>query len=235
MKRFAVILIIAVLAFGCVFAGTATGSTVSGKDTASNGTNNEKFVVKTKIGSIYPVYQIVGTGSNSTTATSAASSYPEIEGVVSTDADGKEWLSVSVELDHFGVTDNDLAKRASKTNIRYKGAVEVTITAGTLINQRTNASSTATEYVYSSGDAVVGTTPWTAETFSETTDNFTCALKGTATANTATFTATYANGKKVATAKNAVKIASGSFKWDITDLTAGDTYKADVTVTYTAQ
>ena len=235
MKRFAVILIIAVLALGCVFAGTATGSTVNNKDTASDGTNNEKFVVKTKIGSIYPVYQIVGTGSNSATATSAASSYKEIEGVVSTDSNGKEWLSVSVELDHFGVTGNDLTNRASKTNIRYKGVVNVKITAGKLINQRTNASSTATEYVYSSGDAVVGATAWKAETFSETTGNFTCALNGTATANTAEFTATYVNGKKVATATNAVKIASGSFKWDITDLTAGDTYKAEVTVTYTAQ
>ena len=225
MKRFAVILIIAVLALGCVFAATNdTGNGDTGVINPTGGTSGDKFVVKTTIKSIFPVYEIKGTGKDSATATSGDDA-EEVEGILSEDGD---YLSINVSLYHYGKADNDMSTDAAKANIRYQGNVTVTISAGHLINQTSGVTSSSTDHVYESGDATVGDIAWTKV---GTYENFGAEVTS---ANAATVIAKYENGKKVA-GTTANEIAKGSFKWDISGLTAGDTYKADVTVTYTAE
>ena len=221
MKRFAVILIIAVLALGCVFA--ATGD-------SKNSTDKQKFIVKTTIGKVYPVYQIKGTNDASGSATSSSEGTNEVEGILSTD--GKS-ISINVELDHFGYVDNDTTK--AKTDIRYKGAVTVKITAGELKNTYTESGATTSITADTDGHIYQSAAPTAGKFTGADTTNFDASDCAASTNNYATVTATYTNGKAVATGTSAVKIASGSFTWNIESLTAGDTYKADVTVTYTVE
>ena len=222
MKRFALILIVAVLALGCVFADTVD---------KHNPTSGDKFVVKTTIGVVYPVYQIVGINETAavTSATSSKAGNKEVEGILSNDGDS---ISIKVELQHFGYTGN-LTTNAL-TDIRYKGSVNVTITANPLINQfekdGTKITADTDGHVFSSANPTVGAFTGT------TVDNFksTCSDASTSS-NEVLVKAEYTNGLKVATGSGVKAIANGSFTWDISKLTAGDTYKADVVVTYEVQ
>ena len=222
MKRFAVILIIAVLALGCVFADTTSTS-------SKNVNSGNKFVVKTTIPQVVPVYKLIGY--NTTTlgdkgyveATAAGTN--EIEGITSTES-GSDYVSINVSLKHFGYTDNDTTK--AKTNIKYRGTVKVDIEASVLKNTYTaGTGDTSVDHVMESGAAVAGT--WAGSTDT----NFKATTSGTA--NKVTVSAQYTNGKTVATGTGEKQIANGSFKWDITELTPGDTYEADVTITYTVE
>lgn len=209
MKKIAIVLMMALLVLGCVFAATDS----------KNSTNNDKFVVKTTIGQIYPVYELVGKNTTASVTSAKAAAAQEINGILSADGDS---LSIKVELNHYGVKNND-TETSTKVDIRYKGAVTVTITAGKLENQATNTTGRVEESeLPTAGDFT---------TYDAGVDNFTAS--SSKTNNKVEITATYENGKKVATGANAVKIADGEFTWDISGLTAGDTYKADVVVTYT--
>ena len=224
MKRFAVILIIAVLALGCVFADV---------DDSKNKNNNTGFVVYTTINTVYPVYEIVGSDGQTKDVTANSDMDQKIEGKLSDDGDH---ITITTTLNHFGMKNNDMS--SSKTDIRYKGAITVTITASELINKTTgltfsDASSVAAnveasnKHVYKSGLPTAGD-------FTNNNDkNFTAVC--TNENNTVKVTATYTNGQKVPTSSDSVKIAAGSFDWDISKLTAGDYYEADVVVTYTIQ
>ena len=220
MKRFAVILIIAVLALGCVFA--ATGDS---QRTSSNSVNDgHKFYVETTIGTVYPVYQIVGTGNNSVTVTSAKDDKSN-KVVAKLSSDGKS-VSVDVALQQFGMKDNDITSTtATKTTIRWYGNVTVTITASKLTNSVTTSGHTQA----SDAPALTGFTA--VESLSNVTIE-----DATATASTG-YTAdalklTY-NGKVVSGSDSAQTVANGGFTWNIENLTAGDTYTADVVITYT--
>ena len=224
MKRFAVILIIAVLALGCVFADV---------DDSKNKNNDTGFVVYTTIKTVYPVYEIVGSDGQTKDVTANSAKDQKIEGKLSGNGDH---ITITTTLNHFGMKDNDM--NSSKTDIRYKGVITVTIEASELINKTTgltfsDASSVAANaeasnnHVYKSGLPTAGTFT------NENADNFTAAC--TNENNTVKVTATYTNGQKVSTSSNSVKIAAGSFDWDISKLTAGDYYEADVVVTYTIQ
>ncbi len=220
MKRFAVILIIAVLALGCVFAASS-----------QNSTSGNKFVVTTTIDEIFPVYQIVGSNgsSSSATVTSAeASKAGEIEGKVTT-VGSSDYLSIDVALQHYGLKDN-VAGASDMVNIKYSGNVTVEIAAGALKNTYETGTDTDSRHKMESGAAVVGDTAWTAYSDAKNT-NFSATVTS---GNAAKVVATY-SAKPVSTGDSAVTIATGSFKWDITDLTPGDTYEADVTVTYTVE
>ncbi len=216
MKKFAVVLIIAVLALGCVFAES-----------------NHSFKVTTKIGEIQPVYKIVGTNDDNKSAESSADGTNEVVGILSTDGDS---ISINVALKHFGYKNNTAG---NLDDIWYNGSVSVTITAGKLQNaylakDGTTKLTDTTGHVAASNDPTTGA--FTANTTNTgTAKNVTvtgCAAS--TTSNVATISVVY-NGMKVATGTNELEIASGSFKWDISTLTAGDTYKADVTVTYTVE
>ncbi len=210
MKKFAIVLMMALLVLGCVFAAT----------TSKDANNGDKFVVKTTINTIYPVYQIVGSNNNSESVTSAHASgtVPEIEGIVDED---NQTLTIKVSLQHFGMKDNDMDTN-TKVSIRYSNNVDVTITGSEL----KNTSSNETGHVQSSSLPSVrfNVIPSTTETKLEL-------VKKSVSNNVATITAKYSG--LVNTKDKAVEIASGSFTWDISTLTSGDTYKADVVVKYT--
>ena len=224
MKRFAVILIIAVLALGCVFADV---------DDSKNKNNDTGFVVYTTIKTVYPVYEIVGSDGQTTGETANSDKGEKIEGKLSDDGDS---ITITTTLNHFGMKDNDM--NSTKTDIRYKGAITVTITASELINKTTgltfsDASSVAANAEASNNHVYKSGLP-TAGTFTNANDdNFTAAC--TNENNIVEVTATYTNGQKVPTSSNSVKIAAGSFDWNISKLTAGDYYEANVVVTYTIQ
>ena len=224
MKRFAVILIIAVLALGCVFATAGDSQNTA----AQNANSGDSLVVTTTIGKIYPVYQIVASN-NQTTVTSAKSPSSAIEGILINDGDG---IQINIDLQHFGKAGNNLD--SDNASIRYYGSVEVTIEAGALINQmkgitKTTSPDTVTteNHVYMSATPTAGTfTPITA------TDNFSV-TDTSSSSNKVTMKANYINGQKVETGTGVAVISSGSFTWDISKLTAGDTYNANIKVTYT--
>ena len=220
MKMFAVILIIAVLALGCVFAETT-----------------DKFKVKTTISKIYPNYSITGkNGTDSENVNSANASTVdadkkgtyEIEAIQNKNSTTGEVESVSINvfLNHFGYNENNSTK--GKCAIRYTGDVTVTVAAGKL----TNSVSTS-GHVSTSGIPTLSNQKYDYIT----TDDFGAATGTPASVTDATafgVTASYKTGKKVGDT-NANTIASCTFTWDVTGLTAGDTYKADVVVTYTVQ
>ena len=225
MKRFAVILIVAVLAIGCVFAA-AGDSQRTDTNTANSGHN---FYVETTINAIYPVYQITGTNENEKVTSKAADVSNKITGELS--SDGKT-ISVNVALQQFGMTDNDLSA-ATKAAIRYFGDVTVTIKAGklTLVKE---TGKTYTDHTEASGVP-------TLKDFTAVTglDNVTIADGTADTTATSDYTAdalklTY-NGKVVTGSESVQTVAEGGFTWNIEELTAGDTYRADVVVTYTAE
>ena len=218
MKRFALILIVAVLALGCVFADIKTQ------------TSGDKFTVTTEIEKVYPVFQLIGSSTidGTTTTKEATTAGNEIAGMVDGDT-----LKINVILNHFGKTNNDMSNALAA--IRYKGNVDVTISAGQLVN-KTEGATAASGHVMNSGDATNGAfTGIGAETDNFYSDNVT-----TTGASSVKITCHYVNGKKVAydTSAKVAKIeqiSTGSFSWDISDLTAGDIYKADVTITYTVE
>ena len=227
MKRFAVILIIAVLALGCVFA-TKGDSQRTDSNTANSG---HDFYVYTTINTVYPVYQITGTNTNGSVTSEADNLENKIEGQLS--SDGKT-ISVNVALQQFGMTDNDLTKdNNSKAAIRYFGNVTVTIKAGKLT--LVDADGSKAKAGHKTASAVPTLTDFTAATITNVT-----IADGTADATaTSDYTAdalqlTY-NGKVVTGSDSVQTVANGGFTWNIEDLTAGDTYRADVVVTYTAE
>lgn len=226
MKRIIITLLMVLLAFGFAFA--ATGD-------SKNATSGDSFVVYTIIKPVYPVYEIVGSNGQTAgiTATSKTASRDIIEGKLSADGD---YISITTTLYHFGKIDNDMDK--GKTNIRYKGVVHVQIEAKEL-NLETDGSisgktiTDTTDHVLQSDLPIASS-----QNYSVTTLNyFTSAEDTSVTAadNKLNVLATYTNGMKVETGTESKAVASCIFTWDISELTAGDTYKADVIVTYTVE
>ncbi len=236
MKKFAIVLMMALLVRGCVFANAGdTGDDTTGKITPETATSGDKFYVSVKISPVYPVYQIVGyTGTDETTSPSAVSTKTGEESIVGTLNEEGTKLTVKVAIQHYGVKENNInVVSPTKTDIRYKGTVKVTVTAKELINQDSTAVADPLEvnsenHVYKSNLPVA--TAFTAKTGIA---NLTVTANA-ASDNTASITAEYINGKKVETGSTAVTIANDCvFTWsDIDALTGGDSYKAEVIVTY---
>ncbi len=214
MKRFAVILIIAVLALGCVFAATGDSQKTDGQ----NVTSGDKVIVTTDINVIYPVYMI--TASNGADTEDSASTAKEITARKVYDGTTHELTKVQIDvaLKHFGYLENDTEK--AKTYIRYAKNVKVYIVAKELKN-----TTTADGHVASSSIPRI-VTPTTIPT----SDDF--AASATDVDNKLTVEAQYKTGKRVGNETFNQQIASCTFEWDVLELTAGDTYKADIIVTY---
>ncbi len=241
MKRFAVILIIAVLALGCVFADdTKVYSGKDGKVADYNATANKNTIlVTTTIDTVYPVYQIVaytsGTASGATIV-SGTESYT-IAGDTSTE--GK--VSVKIGVQHYGWTGNDTAA-STKKDIRYIGTVNVSVSAGELKNKKTGIAEAAANVVSTDGHVYMSATP-TATAFSslssvndktDTSIKLLTVTAGTTSANSTGVSAKYENGQALTGTATATTIAEGAtFTWDTTKLTAGDSYEATITITYT--
>lgn len=213
MKKFAIVLMMALLVLGCVFA--AAGDS---KDANSG----DKFVVKTTIDVIYPVYQIIGSNDTTTEASvHPSASVPEIEGKKVYTSGQLTNITIDVSLIHFGHKENDTTK--DKTYIRYAKNVTVTIEAKKLEN-------TLTSLPDGHVDVSANPTVTASAGITETAD-----FKDTVTSsdNKVTVVAEYLTGKKVGNETFDQTIATCTFNWDVTNLTVGDTYKADVIVTYT--
>ena len=233
MKRFALILIVAVLALGCVFADTAV---VTSKDA----NNNDKVIVYTKVKVVYPVYEIVATeGQSSTVEAVSSETGNTIEAKTSTTDENK--VSIKITLNHFGVSSNDMNQLADggkgKTDIRYNGFVHVSVEATKLnlvIDGRYSAPviSDTTNHVTESKVPSKSDDKYNLTTL----ENFTSKKDPDVadSVNTLNVLATYEKGLKVLTGAESKSIASCVFTWDTSILTAGDTYEADVVVTYTA-
>ena len=234
MKRFAVILIIAVLALGCVFAAT-TG--VDSTNKVAGTTSGNKIYVVTTIGRVYPVYQIVAyTGDSEDASGSVTSAATEYSATASnkivgakTIENGKEIVSVKIAIQHYGLENND-ASSSKIVDIRYNGTVKVTVEASALQNVSTgyDTQDKAEAEKHAWETAVSSVTA-----FTEKDSTYCDVTAATAETASAAVTAVYGNGT-VEINGAAQTIANGCvFKWDTTNLTAGDTYKADVVVTYT--
>ncbi len=240
MKRFAVILIIAVLAIGCVFA-VATGSEANVSDYKTNANDKSNLIyVTTTIGRIYPVYQIVAyTGTSVDETVVSGTTNNKIAG--DTSVDGK--VSVKIAVQHYGLKNND-SSSTEKVDIRYIGKVKVTVTASELKNTDTSIASAAANVVSTNGHVymsdVAVATAFNVEGKDVTSavgkkDKLLTLTAGTASGNNvATVTAKYENGQAIPMNAKAATIAEGAtFTWDTTSLTAGDNYEATITITYT--
>ena len=238
MKRFAVILIIAVLALGCVFADTVysgkNGKVVDYNSVAS--TPNNFILVDTTIDTVYPAYQIVAytTGTVSDATVVSGTNKNTITG--DTSDEGK--VSVKIGVQHYGWTGNDTAA-TTKKDIRYIGTVDVSVSAGELKNKKTGITAAAANVASTDGHVYMSDVP-AATAFETVTgvkvnnvDLLTVA-KGTTSSNSTGITATYVNGQALTGTATATTIADGAtFTWDTTKLTAGDSYEATITITYT--
>ncbi len=221
MKKFTIVLMMALLVLGCVFA--ASGD--SQKTDSQTVTNGDKFIVTTTIDTIYPVYMISGSNGTDTvwSATSPTDSN-KVEAIKIYDSTTNQLTNVkiNVSLIHFGYKDNDTSE--GRTYIRYSKSVTITITAKELVN--TQSSPLPSGHVEKSNVPTVenATNIPLTEDFKDTV---------TSDGNVVTVVAEYLSGKKVGNAEFNQEIATCTFNWYVQDLTAGDTYEADVIVTYT--
>ena len=209
MKRFAVILIIAVLALGCVFAA-----------------NSDTVVLETSVQEVIPCFEIYGKSVSDSTKGDTTGNV-----VVSATIDEeKDEVSLQVFVNEVGLKGTE-----RKNFIRYKNeaGVEVKIVADSLKNKKyidgTDKSMTETGAVESV------TTP---ATFTAVTLNSKDIHSVTATTNTdtVTLTAVYTGEKvSVTDAKTGLAVTNWTWTWDTTNLVAGETYRANITITYTAE
>ena len=214
MKRFAVILIIAILAIGCVFAVS------SQKPNTNAVTSGDKVIVTTDIDVVYPVYMI-NASNGSTSKDAAASSFPEIDAIkVYNDAHELTNVQINIALRHFGYQNNEV-DGSKMTYIRYAKNVKVTIEAKQLLNE-----SDEDNHIKSSENPTI-----TKNATIEDSADFTASNDVTG-GNKLVVTASYITGKRVGNATFDQVISTCTFDWNVLDLTAGDTYKADIVVTY---
>ena len=220
MKRFAVILIIAVLALGCVFAATS-----------------DTVVLETSVQEVIPCFEIYG----STTATK------DVKGVsgISTDADVAKATAVvkaSIDEDNDEVKLNvfvyevGLKNEARKNFIRYKDdGLTVTIKADSLKN--VNYLNGTVTSMKETGDVKTVSTPSAFSAVKQLDKEIhTVSIDSTTAKDTVTLTAKYTGEKvSVTDATTGLAVTDWTWTWDTSKLVAGETYRADITITYTVK
>lgn len=213
MKRVAVVLILITLILCSAFAYT----------NSKNATSGNKLIVVVTIDEIYPLYNITASN-NDTSVTSGSSdgaSVPSIRAIKVYDSNNQLTdVQIKIGLNHFGYENNDADERV-KVPIRYANTVNVTIEANPLENENED---TANHVAKSSNPVVVDGSVKTT-TSSSTTD---FEVSANSTGNKVNVKAEYKTGLSVVSEQ----IAECTFDWDVTSLTAGDTYQAGVIVTY---
>lgn len=219
MKKFAIVLMMALLVLGCVFA--ASGDAV---------------ILEVKLEEIIPVYEIYGTldstsykkgvaGINSDSDIAGAT-----EGVISKDITTEdESVTLTILIKEHGLKESD---NTAKAYVRYKGNVSVTVTSSSLKNveylDRTDTSKTETGSVTSFTDPTIS---WT-----DTADH--TVAKTSAANDKVVLYSKFLTGKKVSLSGARVEgwnVASWSWTWDTTSLIGGETYRADIKLTYTVE
>ena len=220
MKKFAIVLMMALLVLGCVFA--ASGDAV---------------VLEVNLENIVPVYEIYGSldGSSYTKGVAGINNNADIAsatgGVISKDITTEdETVTLTILIKEHGLKESD---NSAKAYIRYKGDVSVTVTSSSLKNvdylDGSNTSKIETGDVTSFTDPTIS---WT------DTDDHTVA-KAFAAKDKVVLDSKFLTGKKVAPVSGASaegwNVASWSWTWDTTSLIGGETYRADIKLTYTVE
>jgi hypothetical protein len=221
MKKFTAILLFAVLALGCVFA--ASGDVV---------------VLETKIDEVKPVFKMTGTAfreskeatKNSDKSSATSSSDNLIFGTLS---DTDDSVSLTISVKEFGYQES-----TAKDYIRWKGVAAVTVKTESLKNVKYIASSdsemkeqgalsaTAPTVTTTKGQ-VTGTIAGTSKTISSVTS------VDTSTNGTVMFKVNHFGYKVSCASSTGIEVASWTWTWDTTNLIGGETYRTDVTITYT--
>ena len=213
MKRITLILLIATLILTSAFAFTSSRNIGSG----------DKIIVIVAIDKVYPIYSI--TASNEDTSvtsgeTSDASS-PSITAIKVYDANKVLTdVQIKIGLNHFGYQRNDADEKV-KVPIRYANTVNVTIEANALENLDQDTAN----HVKKSNDPIVVADSLKATSTAASSD---FEVSANSSGNTVNVKAQYKSGRSVLSEQ----IAECVFDWDVTTLTAGDTYQAGVIVTY---
>ena len=210
MKRFAVILSIAVLALGCVFAATS-----------------DTVVLETSVEKVIPCFEIYGKSVSDSTKGDTTGNV-----VVSATIDEeKDEVSLQVFVNEVGLKGTE-----RKNFIRYKNeaGVEVKIVADSLKNKKyidgTDKSMTETGAVESV------TTPATFTAVTLNSKDIIHSVTATTNTDTVTLTAVYTGEKvSVTDAKTGLAVTDWTWTWDTSKLVAGETYRADITITYTVK
>lgn len=221
MKKFTAILLFAVLALGCVFA--ASGDVV---------------VLETKINEVKPVFKMTGTafsttkeatnGSNKSSATSSSDNL--ISGTLSDEDDS---VSLTISVKEFGYQ-----KTNAKEYIRWKGAAVVTVTTDVLRNvdyiDNTDAKKTETGSLTGSASVTyLETKKATVGGVANTTINSVTNTTANASDKTVGFTVNYFGYKVECASATGIEVANWTWTWDTSNLIGGETYRTDVTITYT--
>ena len=217
MKRFAVVLIIAVLALGSVFAAT-----------------NDVVVLETSVEKVIPCFEIYGDstshkGVQGITDDAAVAAATGDAVVTATIDESKDEVSLKVLVYEVGLKDS-----TRKDFIRYKDdSLTVTIKADSLKNKN-YLNGTKTDMTETGAIKTVSTpTAFTAVKL-ETKEIHT--VTAAAAADTVTLTAKY-TGEKVSVGDTTTGLAvtDWTWTWDTSNLVAGETYRADITITYTVE
>ena len=212
MKRFAVILIIAVLALGCVFAA-----------------NSDTVVLETSVEKVIPCFEIYGKSVSDSTKGDTTGNV-----VVSATIDEEaDTVSLKVLVYEVGLKDS-----TRKNFIRYKDdSLTVTIKADALKNKSyldgSNTKMTET------GDVKTVSTPSAFSAVKQKQGDkeiHTVSIDSTTAKDTVTLTAKYTGEKvSVTDAATGLAVTDWTWTWDTSKLVAGETYRADITITYTVK
>lgn len=219
MKKFAIVLMMALLVLGCVFA--ASGDAV---------------VLEVNLENIVPVYEIYGSldGSSYTKGVAGINNDADIAsatgGVISKDITTEdETVTLTILIKEHGLKESD---NSAKAYIRYKGDVSVTVTSSSLRNVK-----------YLNGADVSKTETGEVTSFTEPTiswdDTADHTIRKTSAANASVVLASkFLTGKKVGASgatTDGWNVASWTWTWDTTSLIGGETYRADIKLTYTVE
>lgn len=220
MKKFAIVLMMALLVLGCVFA--ASGDAV---------------ILEVNFEEIIPVYEIYGTldstsykkgvaGINSDSAIASATEGVISKGITTED----ESVTLTILIKEHGLKESD---KTAKAYVRYKGNVSVTVSSSSLRNldylDGSDTSKTETGAVSSFTEPTIF---WT-----DTADH--TVAKTSAANDKVVLDSKFLTGKKVAPVSGASaegwNVASWSWTYDTTSLIGGETYRADIKLTYTVE
>ena len=197
------------MALGCVFAATS-----------------DTLVLETSVQEVIPCFEIYGKSVSDSTKGDTTGNV-----VVSADIDEeKDEVSLQVFVNEVGLKGTE-----RKNFIRYKNeaGVEVKIVADSLQNKKyidgTDKNMTETGAVKS----VTTPAAFTAVTLNSKDIHTVTAATAT---DTVTLTAIY-TGEKVSVTDTTTGLAvtNWTWTWDTTNLVAGETYRANITITYTAE
>ena len=218
MKKFAIVLMMALLVLGCVFA--ASGDNV---------------ILEVKLDKVVPLFEIYG---DDTTHKGTVNGNLDNSALASKDATvtknleaDAESVTLKVIIQEVGLKEDTIPAR--KDYIRFKGVASISVTATSLknIEKLDGTDSTKTEE-----GAVTSVSTITGQTKEYKKDDKVIHKVETVSSSISEvkLTATY-TGEKVSLGDSTTGdfVSSWTWTWNTTDLVGGETYRADIYLTYT--